>query len=247
MTTLQKVVLGAGSCAVAVGAWYASPILCGALLGMTFCSAAAATAVQRGHAKKRMRQALALEDATVARQALDQLRVDGALPNELAMSEALVYELEGQHREAVRALERLVESGQLGPSEIAYARNNLAWSLAQIGDAERAIAVAEQALAGAPVWLAPYCLGTLGVAQLLAGRIQAAINTLREALGAGDGQARAQSIRAFYLGEALRGLGRFDEAASAYERCMSEAPNLGWATRARGRLGELAAATPYRA
>lgn len=247
MTRLQKVMLAAGSGAVAVGAWYASPVLCGALLGMTFCSAAAATAVQRGHTKKRMRQALALEDATVARQTLDQLRVDGALPNELAMSEALVYELEGQHREAVRALERLIDSGELGASDLAYARNNLAWSLAQIGEAERAIAVAEQALDGAPPWLAPYCLGTLGVAQLLAGRTQAAITTLREALGAGDGQGRAQSIRAFYLGEALRGLGRFDEAAWAYERCMREAPNLGWATRARGRLGELAAATPYRA
>jgi len=245
MTKLGKGAIAGAACAMAVGAYYASPILFGALFGVTLCSATFATAVARKESRRRMRQALALEDATAARLALDELREDGTVPRELEMTEALVYELEGQHREAVRALDSLIESGRLGDGDLAYARNNLAWSLAQIGEAERAMAVAAQALDGASAWLAPYCLGTLGVAQLAAGRTQAAVTSLSGALEAG-GEARAQSIRAFHLGEALRALGRIDEAAVAYERCMREGPHLAWAARARSRLGALAAQVPYR-
>jgi tetratricopeptide (TPR) repeat protein len=117
----------------------------------------------------------------------------------------------------------------------AILNNALAWATAHAGDAEEAIPIARAALADGAA-LSPaeraLCQGTLGIALVLGDRPAEAVAQLEGALAAG-GTRRAQAIRAHYLGEGLRALGRAEEARAAYTRSIREQPASRWAMRAR--------------
>jgi tetratricopeptide (TPR) repeat protein len=127
-------------------------------------------------------------------------------------------------------------------------QNAFAWCEAHDGAAHEAVERAQRNIEAARTVypsIVPYCLGTLGAALVLAGRANDAVGPLQEALRAGR-PARAQVIRAYYLGEAYRAGGRVDDAVAAYERCRREKPESKWARKAAERVQELAQATPYR-
>src|SRR5262249_44537024 len=117
---------------------------------------------------------------------------------------------------AVPLLESL-DSALLGDEKAVMRDNSLAWCLAHTGQTDRAVDIARNTIARASDSLRPFCHGTLGVALVLARRPQEGMAELEVALKTGEDNAEAQCIRAFYFGEALRGLGRIDEAVAAYE------------------------------
>ena len=84
-------------------------------------------------------------------------------------------------------------------------------------------------------------LGTLGAALTISGQPEEAVPLLEQALVRGGTQ-RDQSARAFFLGEALRALGRMDAAAAAYSRAVKEG-DVEFAQRAEAQRGTL---TSYR-
>jgi tetratricopeptide (TPR) repeat protein len=142
-----------------------------------------------------------------------------------------------------------VDREALPPAEAALLLNNLAWFEAHRGRCAKAVSLADEAVAcaeAAQLSVLPYCLGTLGAARVLAGRPQSAVAVLERALALGEGDGYAQSIRAFYLGEALFALGRREQSAGAWGRAIAESPASSWAERARERLGALVLRAPYR-
>lgn len=125
--------------------------------------------------------------------------------------------------------------------------SNLAWATAQAGEPARAVELVRQALAEAeeqgaayPAEKWPYLRGTHGVALGLAGHHEEAVSWL-EPLIAIEHPPRARATRAFYLGQSQRALGRFAEAASAYE--LATKGSGPYADRARAALRNL---SPHR-
>ena len=101
--------------------------------------------------------------------------------------------------------------------------NNLAYATAQAGDQERAIELvttaqkeAEAMGADYPQEKLPFFRGTHGIALSLAGRHEEAVALLAPLLEI-EKPARARSVRAYYLGQSFRALGRTAEAARALE------------------------------
>jgi tetratricopeptide (TPR) repeat protein len=213
------------------------------LLAGTFTAFAAGNVA----ATARLERALAREDAegalrAVRLQAMFIGRLRGArdvLRTNLLAACTVAEDWE-RARRAIEAIDWSATTGRSGP----MLRNNAAWCLAMMGDLARAIPLAEQALATAPSAGRGFSssLGTLGVALTLAGRHDEAIRRIEEALRIG-GSPRAQSIRAFYLGEAWAAKGDQTRARAAYERSMRERPEGRWATRAREQLAKM---VPYR-
>jgi tetratricopeptide (TPR) repeat protein len=163
----------------------------------------------------------------------------------LRVNEAAICSLEGRFGEGRRILE---EVRATTPVWQVLRDNGLAWCEAHDGAAPAAVERAQKTLELArkvhPTMVA-YCCGTLGAALVLAGRASEAVDLLQEALRAGR-PPRAQVIRAYYLGEAYRALGRTDEAIHAYERAGREKAESRWAQKAATRMQELAKAVPYR-
>jgi tetratricopeptide (TPR) repeat protein len=121
--------------------------------------------------------------------------------------------------------------------------SNLAYGTAQAGEPERAIALVHQALEEAaqqgssyPQEKLPYLRGTHGVALCLAGHHEDAVSWL-EPLLAIEHPPRARSTRAYYLGQSYRALGRFAEAANAYD--VAAKGSGPFADRARAALRNL--------
>jgi tetratricopeptide (TPR) repeat protein len=121
--------------------------------------------------------------------------------------------------------------------------SNLAYATAQAGEPERALTLVRQALAEAlaqgesyPAEKLPYLRGTHGVALGLAGHHEDAVTWL-EPLIAVEYPPRARTVRAYYLAQSHRALGRFAEAASMY-RIASEGDGP-FADRARAALRSL--------
>lgn len=166
---------------------------------------------------------------------------------QLRMNESTVYSTAGQHAQAIAILESIDPARLAAPWRPWYL-NNLAWSLAHAGQAARAVGLARESIAASEAAgdravlahdLRAFQLGTLGACLVLAGEPEPAVAPLEQALARG-GKPRHQAARAFYLGEALRALGRTDEAAAAYERAATEAPDSEHGERAkaaRARLG----------
>jgi tetratricopeptide (TPR) repeat protein len=122
--------------------------------------------------------------------------------------------------------------------------NNFAYATAQAGDPEKGIALIEQAMAEAEA-LAPdypkekltFMRGTHAIALSLAGRHEEAV-ALLETIIAIENPKRAQTIRAYYLGQSYRALGRHDDAKKMFELCASGDGQF--APRGRAKLEELA-------
>jgi tetratricopeptide (TPR) repeat protein len=159
---------------------------------------------------------------------------------QLGINEASLLLLVGKNAEAVRLLES-ISPDALGPEWRPWHANNLAWSLLQVGEAERALPLARQSLelskanpgkAMSGESLEASQLGTLGACLSATGAHEDAKEALDRSLAIG-GTPTQQSARAFYLGEALSGLGRPDDASEAYARAMREAPEGHFAERAK--------------
>jgi uncharacterized protein HemY len=109
---------------------------------------------------------------------------------------------------------------------------NLAWLVAEEGsEPERAVALAETALAGMPG--APEALDTLGYALLRAGRAADAAERLAAAVTAGAGL--PSKVR---LARALDAAGRTDEAIPLYREVLTR-PSFAGREEVASRLAEL--------
>lgn len=159
---------------------------------------------------------------------------------QVGINEAELLLLVGKNAEAVRLLES-ISPDALGPEWRPWHANNLAWSLLQVGEAERALPVARRSLelykanpgkAMTGESLEASQLATLGACLSATGAHEDAKEALDRSLAIG-GTPTQQSARAFYLGEALSGLGRPDDASEAYARAMREAPEGHFAERAK--------------
>jgi tetratricopeptide (TPR) repeat protein len=189
-----------------------------------------------------------------ARVVLGELReVYGAshdVMEQLRLSESSILSLEGRHAEAASLLES-IDRRRLDAAWHPWLLNNLAWSLAQTGNGARAVALARESIESAAPDerrvvtiedLRAYQLGTLGASLVVAGEASEAVPVLEQALARG-GRPRDQAARAFYLGEAMRALGRHDEAVDAWRRAAEAAPASEYGKRAETRSREL---RPYR-
>ncbi|HEY7957832.1 MAG TPA: hypothetical protein VII38_21150 [Polyangia bacterium] len=137
--------------------------------------------------------------------------------------------------EALAVVEAM-DRDQLPAAERSHHDNALAWFCAHAGQTARAVEIARATVAApARPRTRPYLLGTLGVALVLDGQHAAAVAPLREAL-ASEGPRWAQAVRRYYLGVALAGLGRLDEARVEWQHAATLAPRSRWGRRAQERL-----------
>jgi tetratricopeptide (TPR) repeat protein len=174
------------------------------------------------------------EAYVTSRHAMEQLR----------LQESSILVLERRHAEAAALLASL-DRTLLPKHFLPVLLNNLAWSVALSGEPGRGVELARESMkASEHVGHAASLhdvrgsqLGTLGAALTLAGKPEEGAPLLEQALARG-GSSYSQSARAFYLGEALRALGRADDATAAYERAAREGNDNGYAKDARDRLKE---------
>jgi tetratricopeptide (TPR) repeat protein len=206
------------------------------------------------YAFARLRRLALTEDTVAARAVLGELlelyQGHPVTLESLHFSEASLLSMEERYAEASTVLESL-DRRRMGPRWEPWVANNLAWSLAHCGRVAEAVAMARAALEAKDgdggrgliaEDLRAHQLGTLGACLVLSGDAATGAPYLEQALARG-GRPRARAARAFYLGGALRALGRDDEAAKAYTRAFETAPENPFGRRAKERIGEL---RPYR-
>jgi tetratricopeptide (TPR) repeat protein len=193
-------------------------------------------------AQQRLARAFAAEDLPAMRRELgrliDYFRDQPRMREILRMAEASAFVAEEKYAEA-RAVLESIDQSILGEAALPTIQNNIAFCMAQLGEAEAAVEMARAAVGRAEDQSAATVanlLGTLGICYVQARRHAEALPVLQKALGRGEKaqpvQRHAQAIRAYYLGEALLALGRAAEARQAFERAAKEAPNTRYGRRA---------------
>jgi len=202
-----------------------------------------------GRAQRRIGRLNEAQDYEGARRLIEELRaVHPASPATTRMFqlvEGTQLSLESRHPAAVSVLSS-IDAAQLRAASRPTYLNNLAWSLALSGNAADAVLRARESLAAseaagkAAKLPRANQIGTLGTALVLAGEADEGVTRLEEALLLG-GKPAAQATRAFFLGEGMRALGRYDDAAKAYRRAVEEAPSSEFGQRAKVSLQGLAA------
>ncbi len=123
---------------------------------------------------------------------------------------------------AQRVLERARKIHGESSSEVALAKNNLAWFMIVAPDPSEGDLRAAKRLAESAVELAPdnpYCQGTLGTINLLIGDAHAARELLESAL-ARHTEADARATDGVILALALARLGALDEARERFEEAL---------------------------
>jgi tetratricopeptide (TPR) repeat protein len=204
------------------------------------------------HARwKRLSIACELEDLRRARALVEKIAAMRLAPQAhwaCLIMRASLASFEERYREARDILEA-IESKDLVLLLRINRDNGLAWAMAHDGAAAEAIPIAERAVAALtpkmPASFASSCIGTRGVAELEAGRLGEARETLERALAVGGGP-RLIASGAFYLGETLVALGHLDEAAEAYEKASRAMPEGRYGLKARAAFASIAAKQPYR-
>lgn len=188
------------------------------------------------------------EDYEGARRLIEELRAvypaSAATTRMFQLVDGSQLCLEGRHPEAVSVLSA-IDPAQLKGASRPLCLNNLAWSLALSGNAADAVPRARECVAASEaagqttrLQRAAY-VGTLGTALVLAGEADEGVRRLEEALALG-GRPAGLAAQAFFLGEGMRALGRYDDAAKAYRRAIEEAPSTQFGQRASVSLRGLA-------
>jgi tetratricopeptide (TPR) repeat protein len=169
---------------------------------------------------------------------------------QLGVNEAALLTSVGRNGDALRVLEA-IDREKLAAAWRPWHANNLAFCLAEEGQAERGLTLVRESIAlseraaslGEKILghdaLEASQLGTLGACLVKTGAYEEAREALERSLGLG-GAPGLRAGRAYYLGEALRPLGRLDEAKAAFDQALREAPESPWAKRARSALDALA-------
>lgn len=231
------VALGDGSAEHAAG-------LLGAAVGAWLLVAAPTYVLMLRSLRRRHAEAFEQEDAAAMRAVLrDYESLIGGrteLREQLRAAKAEVLLIEERWIEARDALST-VDRARLDRRLHAGLLNNLAWSTAHAGDPRSAIEIAQRALGEARASDSPRTeaiRGTLGVAYALDDRPGDAIPILEELLRVG-GTPRMQAIRAFFLGEARRALGKHQAAADAYRKAIAMQRAGKWTVRAQRALEAL--------
>jgi hypothetical protein len=194
-----------------------------------------------------LRAAMIAEDAAAARSTFEQLahlRRWAGWRSVLDLHEASVLMAE-QRWTAARTRLEAMDPARLPWWAPAHYDAMLGMAMAKSGDTAAAVSVAQRALTH-PVRMRRAERGklllALGMVNVLAARPTEALATLDRYDPPGD--ARLRAIRAFYRGEALRALGRTDDAARAYEAAVQGSPNTRHGRLAREQLEMLG--VPYR-
>ena len=155
---------------------------------------------------------------------------------------ALTFVAEERWEEVLESLAHL-EGVRLPEPQRVGCDNLRAWALVELGRAPEALPFAREAVDGArriadPAL--PAYLDTLAVALIQTGDPSGALVALGEAAAHAG---RDEAALAFHRGEALRALGRGDEAIVEYRRAIDATGAKRWGKRARERLAD---AFPYR-
>lgn len=187
-------------------------------------------------------------DAVATRAAADAVKtfVPPALQDFARAIDGLALEAEERWGDCL-ATTTAIDVSKVGPADKLVFDDRRARALVHVGRAEEGLAIAnavvDQARRSADPRLARY-VATLGVAQLHTGDPGSALASLDEG-AAGAKSAFARERAAFHRGEALRALGRIEDARAAYERAIEVRSEGSWGRRARDRLSTLEA-QPYR-
>ncbi len=204
----------------------------------------------------RFRGAVGREDLDAARRAfsdLAYLRTSGAVTlfyeqgggweALVDLHEAALFTLAGNYAEGRAHLEAR-DPRRLPAGLVPHYYAALAMCMARCGDPTNAVRVALRTLDSPALQPAgrTVVLEALGVAHLLADQPREAAEALAPTLAVPSIPA-SRASRAYHLGEALKALGRSDEAARAYETSCSAAPASRYGVLASARLKELG---PYR-
>ena len=167
---------------------------------------------------ERGRRVLVVDDAEGIRTYLaNLLELRGFL--RFAMNESLALIAEERWSEAADLL-AIVDATKLRRFHRAALACNRAWCLAQLGRGDEAVPLAEEALRLCGEKQRSTVLSTLGMAKQVLGSSAEAVRLLEESLQR-PRSTRARAATAFYLGEALRSLGRIHEARAAYQRAFA--------------------------
>lgn len=157
----------------------------------------------------------------------------------------------GAYDEVVATAEAALAEPDVTRDDRDQLENTLAWALAHVEEAERAVALARAVVARTPPASAhrPYTLGTFGGALVAAGRYVEALEALGDEAERGvaaNGDAWAVSAQRYYRAVALAALGRHDEALETWRAARDVDPTGLHGQRADRRLRELELSGPYR-
>jgi len=201
-------------------------------------------------ANARLMKAVASEDTDLALARMEDVRgLYAGYPKALAqlsVNEGVLLAGAGRYADAIRVLEAARES-TLAVGWRPWVLTSMAWCLANTGEAARGLSLVREAgeLARANPSEAlgdefeASRLGTLGACLVGMEEYAEAHEVLERALALG-GKAK-QAARQVFLGEALRGLGRPDDARDAFERALQEEPEGQLSARAKKALESLLA------
>jgi tetratricopeptide (TPR) repeat protein len=156
--------------------------------------------------------------------------------------------LRERNYEAARVVLRRVDRRRLGPTAKAHVACNLATATQRAGHPDEVIALVTDTLRELPDIGAEEragLLGAHGMAEIDAGRYDAAIRLLEESLALG-GKPVNRARHEYSLGVALENVGRHAEAHAAYDRAHEAHPSSRGAADAAARLRQMPPAAPYR-
>ena len=164
-----------------------------------------------------------------------------ARQDELRLVDGAVLELEESWAECL-AVTEAIDASKLVPAAQLVVDDRRARALVRLSRGEEALPIArrivDDARRSAHPSLARF-VETLGVAQLSTGDAAAALASFDETRDRST-NARATAHAAFHRAEALRALGRTDEARAEYDRAIAAHPEGTWGRRARERSSDLA-------
>lgn len=169
---------------------------------------------------------------------LAQRDLKPAFRSELLFEKGIAYLMEENYAEG-RAVLSQVNAAHLDTRNRLALRGNLAWCDAHLGRTDEAIreanACVELASSAHPELVGVY-LGTVGVAQLKAGRAQEAVKSLERALQSPAPFRQLQALHAEALGCAYEALGQSEDARRAFDQAHAAAPDTRSGQRAAARL-----------
>ena len=148
---------------------------------------------------------------------------------------------EGSYAEMLPTLEEQAARTDLPASARARIESNLAWTLAHVGQGERAVTIARALVARLPAsgWPRARAIASLGVALASAGHAAEALLWLERALAVPGLDEWTQAALLYFRAEALLGMGRRDGARASWKLVRTTHPTGPYAALAEVRLSEL--------
>jgi tetratricopeptide (TPR) repeat protein len=206
---------------------------------VTVVGLALANILARGSLRK-LRKALSIEDIPIARREHTNLadfwRRRGR--ETIKAYGVNILLLEERYQEALHELQGL-DTNKLGKKSTPVIENQIAWCKAQLGEPGEAIEISQSVLPQLESMGPDYGSSAhlvMGAANLFLDRPSEALPHFEKTYTTSTDAPTRKSIAAYYLGEALSGLGRVTDARKAHQQACDALPNGRFGKRAAERL-----------